>query len=79
MELFYKLAIAVLLLILHVQHYVIMFVSALRHVRGFLWVLWFPQPIKLTAMILWLKVALNTVNQTLILHDILLQHNKVRL
>ena len=34
-----------------VQHYVIKFVSDLRQVGGFLRVLQFPQPIKLTAMI----------------------------
>jgi len=34
-----------------IQHYVIMFVSELRHVGGFLRVLWFPLPIKLTAKI----------------------------
>jgi hypothetical protein len=34
-----------------VQHYVIEFVSDLRQVSGFLQVLWFPPPIKLTAMI----------------------------
>ena len=34
-----------------VQHYVIKFVSDLRQVSGFLRVLWFPPPIKLTAMI----------------------------
>ncbi len=33
------------------QHYVIKFVSDLRKVGGFLRVLQFPQPIKLTAMI----------------------------
>jgi hypothetical protein len=33
------------------QHYVINFVSDLRQVGGFLWVLWFPPSIKLTAMI----------------------------
>ena len=33
------------------QHYVIKFVSDLRLVSGFLWVLWFPPPIKLTATI----------------------------
>jgi hypothetical protein len=33
------------------QHYVIKFVSDLRQVGGFLWVLQFPPPIKLTAMI----------------------------
>ena len=31
-----------------IQHYVIKFVSDLRHVCGFLRVLWFPPPIKLT-------------------------------
>jgi len=35
-----------------IQHYVIKFVSDLRLVSGFLWVLWFPPPIKLTAMLL---------------------------
>jgi hypothetical protein len=34
-----------------IQHYVIMFVSDLRHVGGFLRVLWFTLPIKLTAKI----------------------------
>jgi len=34
-----------------VQHYVIKFVSDLRQVGDFLWVLWFPPSIKLTAMI----------------------------
>jgi hypothetical protein len=34
-----------------IQHYVIKFVSDLRQVSGFLWVLRFPPPIKLTAMI----------------------------
>jgi len=33
------------------QHYVIQFVSDLRQVGGFLQVLWFPPPIKLTATI----------------------------
>jgi hypothetical protein len=33
-----------------IQHYVIKFVSDLRQVGGFLSVLWFPPPIKLTAM-----------------------------
>jgi hypothetical protein len=32
-----------------IQHYVIQFVSDLQQVGGFLWVLRFPQPIKLTA------------------------------
>jgi hypothetical protein len=31
-----------------IQHYVITYVSDLRQVCGFLWVLWFPPPIKLT-------------------------------
>jgi len=34
-----------------IQHYVIKFVSDLHQVGGFLRVLWFPPPIKLTAMI----------------------------
>ena len=34
-----------------IQHYVIKFVSDLRQVCGFLWVLRFPPPIKLTATI----------------------------
>jgi len=34
-----------------IQHYVINFVSDLRQVGGFLRVLWFPPPIKLTATI----------------------------
>ena len=34
-----------------IQHYVIKFVSALRLVSGFLRVLWFPPPIKLTITI----------------------------
>jgi len=34
-----------------IQHYVIKFVSDLRQVGGFHRVLWFPSPIKLTAMI----------------------------
>jgi len=33
------------------QRSVIKFVSALRQVGGFLWVLWFPPPIKLSAAI----------------------------
>jgi hypothetical protein len=33
------------------QHYVINFVSDLSHVGGFLWLLQFPPPIKLTATI----------------------------
>jgi len=34
-----------------IQHYVIKFVSDLRPVGGFLWVIQFPPPIKLTATI----------------------------
>ena len=34
-----------------IQHYVINFVSDLRQVSGFLQVLWFPPPIKLTSTI----------------------------
>ena len=34
-----------------IQHYVIKFVSDLRQFGGFLWVLRFPSPIKLTATI----------------------------
>jgi len=34
-----------------VQHYVIKFVSDLRQVGGFLGVLWFPPPIKMSATI----------------------------
>jgi hypothetical protein len=34
-----------------IQHYVMKFVNYLRQVDGFLWVLWFPPPIKLTATI----------------------------
>jgi hypothetical protein len=51
---------------------VIKFVSDLRQVRGFLWVLWFPPPIKNShdiAKIL-LKVALRTITPTL-------THNKL--
>ena len=49
-----------------IQHYVIKLVSDLRHVSGFLQVLWFPAPKKtdyheLTAILL--KVALNTLSQ----------------
>ena len=49
-----------------IQYYVIKFVSDLRQVGGFLRVLRFPSPIKLTATIyiteIVLKVALNTIN-----------------
>ena len=34
-----------------IQHYLMKLVSDLRQVDGFLWVLWFPPPIKLTPMI----------------------------
>ena len=48
-----------------IQHYVIKFVSDLRQVGGFLRVLRFPPPIKLTTTIyiteILLKVALNTI------------------
>ena len=49
-----------------IQHYVIKFVSDLQQIGGFLWVLRFPSPIKLTAAIIeiLLKMALNTINQT---------------
>jgi hypothetical protein len=46
-----------------IQHYVIKFVSDLRHVSGFPRVLWFPPPIKPRAEIL-LNVALSTIKQT---------------
>ena len=47
-----------------IQHYVIKFVGDLRKVGGFLWVLRFPPPIKLTSLIeknILLKVALYTL------------------
>jgi hypothetical protein len=48
-----------------IQHYVIKFVSDLRQVRGFLWVLRLPPPIKhrhdITKILF--KVTLNTINQ----------------
>jgi hypothetical protein len=49
------------------QHYMIKFVSVLWQVGGFLRILRFPSPIKLTAMIMTeilLKVALNTITIT---------------
>ena len=46
-----------------IQQYVIKFVSDLRQVGGFLRVLRFPPPIKLTEI--FLKVALNTIKQNL--------------
>jgi len=48
-----------------IQYYLIKFVSDLRRVSGFLWVLRFPPPIKLTATNkteILLIVALNTIN-----------------
>jgi hypothetical protein len=48
-----------------IQHYVIKFVSDFRQVGGFLRVPRFPPPIKLTATEILLKVALNTINQTI--------------
>ena len=48
-----------------IQHYVIKFIIDLQQVGGFLWVLRFPPPIKLTShdiMEILLKVALNTIN-----------------
>jgi len=49
-----------------IQHYVIMFVSDLRQVSGFLRVLWFSPLIKLTHDIteILLKMALNTITLT---------------
>jgi len=38
-------------LLYSIQHYVIKFVSDLQQVGGIFWVLQFPPPIKLTAMI----------------------------
>ena len=54
-----------------IQHCVIKFVNDLRQVDGFLRVLRFPPPMKLTAMDIteiFLKVALNTITLTLFLH-----------
>ena len=34
-----------------IQHHEIKFVSGLQQVGGFLWLLWFPPPIKLATMI----------------------------
>ena len=49
-----------------IQRYMIKFVSDLRHIGSFLWVLQFPPPIKLTAITeILLKVALNTITLTL--------------
>jgi len=50
-----------------VQHYVIKFVSNLLQVGGFLGVNRFPPPINLNATIteILLRVALNTINQTI--------------
>jgi len=44
-----------------IQHYVIKFVIELRQVGGYLQVLWFPPPIKLTAMIYRGTGSLNIV------------------
>ena len=49
-----------------IQHYVSKFVNDLCQVGGFLSVLWFPAPIKLTSCDIteiFLKVVLNTLNQ----------------
>ena len=56
------------------QHYIIKFVSDLWQVGGFLRVLWFPPPIKLTPRYSWniLKVALNTI---ILNHSIILCEN----
>jgi hypothetical protein len=53
-----------------IHHYVMKFDNVLQQVVGFLWVLRFPPPIKLTATIyditeILLKVALNTINHGL--------------
>jgi hypothetical protein len=50
-----------------IQHYVIKFVNDLRQVGGFLWVLWFPPPIKQRHYVIeiLLKVALNTITLNL--------------
>ena len=47
-----------------IQHYVIKFVSYLRHVGGFLWILWFPSDRHDITEIL-LKVALSAIILTL--------------
>jgi hypothetical protein len=61
-----------------IQHYVTKIVSDLRQVGGFLRVLRFPPPMKLTATML-LEVALNSITRTrlheslfLYLHDVCL-------
>jgi hypothetical protein len=57
-----------------IQHYVIKFVSDLRQVSGFLRVLRFPPPIKLTnhdITEILLKVALHTINQSTIIITVL--------
>ena len=46
-----------------IQHYVIKCVSDFRQVGGFLWVLWCPPSIKLTAIGKMVEMALNTINQ----------------
>ena len=55
-----------------IQHYVIKFVSDSSLVGGFIWVLLFPPPLKLTTTIIditqiLLKVALNTITLTITL------------
>jgi len=54
-----------------IQQYMIKFVSYLQQVGGFLWVLRFPPPIKLTTDIteILLKVTLNTINTELCIID----------
>ena len=54
-----------------IQHYVIQFVSDFQQVGGFIRVLQFPPPIKLTATIyLKYKVGLNTINQPTIHNNV---------
>jgi hypothetical protein len=49
---------------LGVQHYLIKFVSDLRQIGGFFWILRFPPPEKLYITEILLKVALNSIKQT---------------
>ena len=53
----------------NVVSYMTLYDSDVPQVNGFLQILWFPPPIKLTAEIL-LKVALNTITLTLYCFDI---------
>jgi len=53
-----------------VQDYMIKFVSDLRQVGGFLWILQFPPPIKLTATIYW-----NIVESGIKHHQTSIKHN----